>query len=649
MSSTVARSNGLNIIRRRVPALAAIVGTAVACSIVIAWFPTAIWDKPIQGIDAPAHYYFTRELMNQGLSVATSLLPNGGFYPPLFHMLAALVATVGGMLGIPVFTGSAAVVAAVNCVWIFGGGILWPLGMALFCSYFFRNASVVMRSALYFVIPILAVSSGANPFQMLYAGPLIAYAFASNLLPFLLLATLYFLDSFSTLIELKTGASQSVEQKNAEHTEMHVAIRQLLISLALTAVAFLVVMAAQPKLVFTYIVIMLPYAVFRLPWKLVAAMFGLLVLGAVAFFIFAVNIYPSAKYFHPETWFHTHRPSMDLKTSLTYAFTDGMVSGDINQGLTSFNIPTVAGWAMLIMLVASIVMIVAHANKQGMAVVFSFVLVLFVFECSATFTGAIPNIVTAVWYRNEVRTLTMLPFVILPVIAYAAARLDAWIRNTVQQEQPQTSAQLNASANAIARVAPRALAAICAALMVVVMIGAQTVNPVKDAMRDAVNNAASLDKTDPTEQLTHAKLEILTRMVKETGTDAVIISDPMNGSMYATALFNANMLFPVYNPQNTGKGVIFSQVEQAFGSGNGSDVLSTACGINPQQPTYFLSMGPKAPSLQFSFAAQYDPFHDAQRIAQYASDGTMTKVQDYSSYGDYASDWALYQLQCPAR
>ncbi|KFI91119.1 transmembrane protein alanine and leucine rich [Bifidobacterium saguini DSM 23967] len=644
MSNIASRAN----IIRRAPAAAVLIGTAVACGIVIAWFPDAIWDKPIQGIDAPAHYYFTREIMNDGLSVATSLLPNGGFYPPLFHTLAAFVATVGGALGIPMFTGSAAVVAAVNCVWILGGGILWPLGMALFCGYFFRNASIATRSVLYFGIPILAVSSGANPFQMLYAGPLIAYAFASNLLPYLLLATLYFLDAFSTVLELKIGktADKTKGAAKRQNPEMHVAVRQLLIALGFTAAAFLLVMAAQPKLVFTYIVIMLPYAVFRLPWKLVAAMFGLLVLGAIAFFIFAVNIYPSAKYFHPETWFHTHRPSMDLKTSLTYAFTDGMVSGDINQGLTSFNIPTVAGWAMLVLLVVSIAMALVHVNKQSLAVLLSFALVLFVFECSATFTGAIPNIVTAVWYRNEVRTLTMLPFVILPVIALAGARLDAWLRDMAARPSIDQSVNVNqTSLRMVARIA----AGLCAALMVMVMIGAQTVNPVKTAMRDSVNNAASLDKADPTEQLTHAKLDILTRMVKQTGTNAVIISDPMNGSMYATALFNANMLFPVYNPQNTGKGVIFSQVEQAFGSGNGEELLNTACGINPQQPTYFLSMGPQAPSLQFSFAAQYDPFHDAQRIEQYVADGTMTKVQDYSSYGDYAKDWALYQLQCPAR
>ena len=26
----------------------------------------------------------------------------------------------------------------------------------------------------------------------------------------------------------------------------------------------------------------------------------------------------------------------------------------------------------------------------------------------------------------------------------------------------------------------------------------------------------------------------------------------------------------------------------------------------------------------------------------------MSKIEDFSSYGDYAQDWALYQLQCPA-
>lgn len=434
--------------------------------------------------------------------------------------------------------------------------------------------------------------------------------------------------------------------------------RRLAVAVALTALIGALVALSQPKMAFTYIVLMLPFVLVRMPWKLIAGVFAALIVGVIAFFIFSTYVYPSTRYLHPETWFHTHEPSMDLRTSLTYAFTDGMVSGDTAQGLLSFNVPTIAGWAMIVLLLISIVVAFVHINRDGIAFLLAFALVLFIFECSATFTGAIPNIVTAVWYRNEVRTMTMLPFAILPLIAFACTRLDGWIgaaRQSQSQkndgnEEPAFASQKDKTAlNGIIHVAPHIVICVCAALMSVIMVAAQVSNPVKTVMRDSLNSNASLDKTDPNEQLTHAKLDVLTRMVQRTGTEAMVISDPLNGSMYATALFGANMLFPVYNPQGTFHGQIFGQVERAFASGNDAELLNVACGINPEQPTYFLSMGPQAQSLQmFTYKAQYDQFHDAQLIQQYVTDGTMNKVEDFSSYGDHAQDWALYQLQCPA-
>lgn len=643
---------------RVLPVLAGFVGVIAAFCIVVAWFPSALWGTPIQGIDAPAHYYFVRKLLSHGPSALFTLQSNDGFYPPLFHVCAALLVAIGGALGIPAFTGSMAVMDAVNCVWILGAGLLWPLGMLLLCRYFFRRASVVTRCMLAFAVPVLAVSSGANPYQMLYAGPLLSYGFASNLLPFLLLATLHFMDAITDTLAgrrerlLKTGL--------------------------LTLLAFAVVAAAQPKMMFTYILVMLPFVLVRLPWKLIVGVFAGLAVCAVGFFIFAVNIYKNSRYFHPEQWFHTHRPAMTLPTSLTYAFTDGMVTGDPAKGLISFNVPTVAGWAMMALLIIAIAVAIAAAvmnlvprrnvgggfgaadrpdimfGKDALALLLAFGFVLFVFECGATLTGAIPNVVTAVWYRNEVRTMTMLPLGILPLIAFAGAYIDRWVirvRNAGDDFAVTGSARSGGAMTARV-VASRVVVTVCTALMAVVLIGAQTVNPVKAIMAESLTNAASLEKSDPNEQLTTAKFDALKRMVGVTGTDALIISDPLNGSMYATALFNANMLYPVYNPQDTIHGQIFGQVERDFASGDSATMLGNACSVNPGQPTYFLSMGPQAPSLgMFQFKAQFNQFHDAALITKYVESSALKPVAslDLTTYGDYAADWALYQLNCPAR
>lgn len=47
---------------RFAPVVVGLIGVCIAFGIVVTWFPSAVWDKPIQGIDAPAHYYFIRKI-----------------------------------------------------------------------------------------------------------------------------------------------------------------------------------------------------------------------------------------------------------------------------------------------------------------------------------------------------------------------------------------------------------------------------------------------------------------------------------------------------------------------------------------------------------------------------------------------------------
>ena len=86
---------------------------------------------------------------------------------------------------------------------------------------------------------------------------------------------------------------------------------------------------------------------------------------------------------------------------------------------------------------------------------------------------------------------------------------------------------------------------------------------------------------------------------------------------------------------------------RSFASGDGKALTNTVCPLSADGDAYFLSMGGQAPSLQmFTFKQQYDTFHDQKLIDQYAKDGTMRKVQDYSNMASYAKGWALYQFNC---
>lgn len=517
-----------------------------------------------------------------------------------------------------------------------------------------RNvASVVVPlfpAILALIIPPLAVASASHPFQMLASGPLIAFGLAATLLPFWLYATLRLLDALAT----------------REHL-----VKWIIWFLVTAGVC----MFAHPRIVFTWLLLMAPFVLTRLPWKAIAGLAGVVVLGAAVFLVYMMSSYKSDRYFNPASWFHTFVPNRTVPEALKIYVTD--------------NIGGVQGWFMAaIVLIAFAVTVAAiirpqwfaanradsatvpgasaidrasdstsaqpheqvadfaampadrrnrktsvsyrtprsdasQLRRDAIAILLAFFLVGLVYVCSTALTGWFPNIVAAAWYRAETRPLTMIPFGVLPLIVFAAVVL------------------LRAGR------LPNVTKIIAIVLLAALAISCQFGNTVRSALSDAVYANMTIDDARPDEQLTATKEKILKKVVKETGTDSVVVSDPLNGSMYATAMYGADMLFPIYNAKAEKNGAIFGQTENAFASGDGKALTNTVCPLSADGDAYFLSMGGQAPSLQmFTFKQQYDTFHDQKLIDQYAKDGTMRKVQDYSNMSSYAKGWALYQFNC---
>ena len=297
----------------------------------------------------------------------------------------------------------------------------------------------------------------------------------------------------------------------------------------------------------------------------------------------------------------TYKPTQEL-SSKSQTGSATIIIGGLGLGMLSTAIP---------------IIIVA------VCILLAFFLVGLVYVCSTALTGWFPNIVAAAWYRAETRPLTMIPFGVLPLIVFAAVVL------------------LRAGR------LPNVTKIIAIVLLAALAISCQFGNTVRSALSDAVYANMTIDDARPDEQLTATKEKILKKVVKETGTDSVVVSDPLNGSMYATAMYGADMLFPIYNAKAEKNGAIFGQTENAFASGDGKALTNTVCPLSADGDAYFLSMGGQAPSLQmFTFKQQYDTFHDQKLIDQYAKDGTMRKVQDYSNMASYAKGWALYQFNC---
>ncbi|WEV42668.1 hypothetical protein OZX57_00935 [Bifidobacterium sp. ESL0682] len=701
-----------------------VVGVLMAFGVVLAWFPQTgnAWNLPLQEIDAPAHYYFIRKILREGLGAATRLWPNGAYYPPMFHLTAAAIISVGQFLGIKVN-----IYTAFNIVWLVTSGLVWPAGVSLWASYWtrqvdgkrhdsfgdnvsfsrvsrvsshaasdtaFANASEVRGSCgsvnlsspvswrpfsccMMLVVPLLAVASASHPFQMLASGPLIAFGLATTLLPYWLYVTLRLFDAIADRLHI---------------------VRWL----AATVLVGLLCVFAHPRIAFTWLLLMAPFILLRLPWKLILGALAAVVVCAVAFFFYMIGHYHSSRYLDPSSWFHTFVPNRTMPEALRIFVTD--------------NISGPAGWFMAVAVVLSLVVAVAavvvtiksklsvrksngrndNANNAGSAgrymakdaisLILAFFLVGLVYVCSTSLTGWFPNIVAAAWYRAETRPLTMIPLAIIPLLVFAAcavAQLSGHqiCSGVIDKTESNAKANLVDSNGAVAEtvlsnqtvgsgsrqddamngVSPSRRAnggivswfsrnggkAIALIVLAALAISCQFGNTTREVLSQGVTTNMTLSGKPQDEQLTLAKYDVLQKTVKITGTDALIISDPLNGSMYASAIFGANMLFPIYNAMHEKGGAVFPATEAAFDSGQAAQLTSVTCPIDGSVPKYFLSMGPQAPSLKmFTFRQQYDTFHRQDLIDGYVQSGALVKVKDFSSEGSYAKGWALYRITC---
>lgn len=616
-----------------VGSICAVAGVLAAFIIVLAWFPSysGIWRLPLQEIDAPAHYYYIRKIVKYGPVAALHLWDNGAFYPPVFHLLAAGLVALGRIVGVNV-----SVYVAFNAIWLLSSGVLWPAGVSLWTSYWTRrvDASAAWRPfscAMSVIMPVLAVSSASHPFQSLAAGPLVSFGLSTSLLPFWLYATLRVFDALRRR-------------------------RYVLRRLSAMVLSGCLCMLAHPRSAFTWLLLMAPFIVLRLPWKFIVATVLSILAAALALFFYMSGHYLSNRYFNPSSWFHTFVPSRGV--------------GDALKVLVSDDIAGVAGWFMAVVSILAVCLALAAVVKPGAlfctsdsdacvgthdqwvrrdaaALLLDFGLIGLVYVCSASLTGWFPNIVTAVWQRTETRPLTMIPLGLLPLVAFAAcaaAGARSWVVS------PARLRGLEALGHGMRKF-------IVVIVLGALVVGCQVGNVNRAALGENVADNVRLGDGSQDGQINKAKYRVLKDTVDIAGTNALIISDPLNGSMYAATMFDANMLFPIYNEAHEKSGVVFSQVEAAFGSGDGASLLAASCPVSFDShgrrssegggPVYFLSMGPQVPSLQmFTFRQQYDVFHDRGLIDKYAGDGTMKKVKDFGVYGRQSRGWALYRLGC---
>ena len=591
-------------------------GLLLAFLLVVSWLPKtwSMWNLPIQAIDAPSHYYFIRKLMRNGLSVVWELNPNDSFYPPLFHILVYVLLSVSSWLGIQVniFTG-------LNLIWLVTSGLLFPMGMLLWCSYFYSDASKRCQIILNIAVPVLSVVSVAQPYWMLNAGPLIAYGLATSILPFLMYSSLRLMDAVTI---------------RSERTVAHVLRWSLL-----TIVLGLLMLLAHPRVAFTYLVFIGPFILVKMSKKDILCFLLCIFLAAGLFFAYVSHRDHGKDYLHPGSWFHTFRPTRSLGNAVKTVLTDV--------------IPGLAGLFMAILVCIcfiAVLLLCGERFRDALAVDGAFLLTAVIFVSSSALTGPVANVITAAWYRGETRPLTMIPLAVVPLLAFGLRCL--------LESHPVGSLKTQALFRPFSpQVQLSPVSVVTVLLLVVVLVFCSCFEPAKRQLSATVAGSTDVETQTPGEQLSHDKYYALKKVHDLVEGNAVVVSDPLNGSMYGMALYGMDMLYPVYNPMDTKNGQVFGQVERAFASGDSERLLNTVCPVvtsykaksQPEERSnkYFLTMGPQSPSLRmFTYKAQYYPFHDDRLINEYEQRGTLVKISDLDSPNEPGSQWNLYRFAC---
>lgn len=496
----------------------------IAFIVVFLWYPSELFYMPMQNFDTPAHLYAVDKLLNNGLSEVFHLSPDGGFYPPLFHLIAAGFAQILGLFG------------GVSVAWIFGAGIVFPIGI-----YFFTKETLVSVKSHYkdhvlLLAPILAVTFLVFPYSLLDIGTLYAYGFAVSLLPWLL----FFAKKFFRALVTK-------EQN-----------KLIITSIIGVIVSLLFILLAQPRALFFAIPIILVDVIYFIikQWntsrKLAA---GMLIAGSgvLATFVAGIGYYVFRSLradllWHPENWFEGTVPTHSWLEAL-FVWVGG--------------IPKLFGieFISIIVIIIIIASIVFAAKKwkneiaQKFLMIYGLFGIIYVF-CVSSESG-LAKIISAPWYQNGWRILAIIPVIVIPVFIFFSIKLCEKLskRN---------------------KVFPVFLiSAIMISCIVTILFGTASLQLKEQIVSQASINEASL--------FSQNEYEIAKKLDLEK--DSLILADPTTGANYISFFTDYDMVFPVINP-NTARQDDLRNIIQAFDKADGAKLKETACSYN--KPIYFL-------------------------------------------------------------
>jgi hypothetical protein len=274
--------------------------------------------------------------------------------------------------------------------------------------------------------------------------------------------------------------------------------------------------------------------------------------------------------------------------------------------------------------VAAVVLasLVFLAAKKHYAVVAAFVLSAAVYFATVSLSGAVANIVTAPWYRDENRIIAMLVVTFIPVIVLAGAELY----------------------KVLLRPLGKNLAFVTIVVIFTTIIGIYGIaDGTRDDIRHNVNNAANIVGDQNAKIVTDEKVAAFDDLGGMVGPDDVVIGDPFTGAQYLYIYTGKAVYFPIINPR-TDKVPEYITVEQSFASGDPAQISAAVCGIDGYAgQKYFVDLGDPY-KTNLDLYAQFDGLRNQSTIQKLVDAKAFEPVAEYPS--GQVRPFVLYRVKC---
>lgn len=549
-----------------------VLACALALIVVFLWYPLELFQFPMQNFDTPAHLYAVEKILNSGLSEVLHLSPSGGFYPPLFHIIAAGFSLAFGLFG------------GVSAAWILGAGIIFPIGMYFLTREALHSSKSRFKKLALLLTPILAVSFLAFPYSLLDVGTLYAYGFAIALLPWLL----FFAKKFWRV--LASGGSKRV----------------LIMTIVGVIISFALVALAQPRALFFAVPIILIDVIYfivqqwkvkkKLAIKTLIAGGSTLLLFVAGISFYVVRSLRSDLLWHPENWFE----GVTTTHSWLEAILAWLSGAPKLSGIEFISIITI-----IIIVTALIFAIKKWKNEiaQKFLILYGLFGIIYVF-CVSSNSG-FAKLISAPWYQNGWRILAVLPIIVIPIFVLAVAKLCEKIGKRYNS------------------IPMFVIPVIMIACITTTLVGVASMQLKGQVVSQATIGSTSLFSQNEYELSQSLELE----------PNSLILADPTTGANYLGFFTDYEMIFPVINP-DTARQQDLQDIMTAFDEVDSEKLLNTVCAKS--QPVYFADFGEQSDIFGGEhMLSPWRSFHNQATLNSFVQSGIMQKMNFNHNYNFY--------------